>query len=60
MPSHASTHVERAVLQGVDLLIINKFGREEAHGRGLRPVRESALACSQRQPPGSIKYYISE
>jgi nucleoside-triphosphatase THEP1 len=35
--------VERAVLQGVDLLIINKFGREEAHGRGLRPVIAEAL-----------------
>ena len=27
--------VERAVLERVDLLIINKFDREEAHGRGL-------------------------
>jgi nucleoside-triphosphatase THEP1 len=35
--------VERAVLQRVDLLIINKFGREEAHGRGLRPVIAEAL-----------------
>jgi nucleoside-triphosphatase THEP1 len=35
--------VERAVLERVDLLIINKFGREEAHGRGLRPVIADAL-----------------
>jgi nucleoside-triphosphatase THEP1 len=35
--------VERAVLQRVDLLIINKFGKEEAHGRGLRPVIAEAL-----------------
>jgi nucleoside-triphosphatase THEP1 len=35
--------VERAVLQRVDLLIINKFGREEAHGRGLRPAIAEAL-----------------
>jgi len=35
--------VERAVLERVDLLIINKFGREEAHGRGLRPVIAEAL-----------------
>ena len=35
--------VERAVLERVDLLIINKFGREEAHGRGLRPVFAEAL-----------------
>ncbi len=34
---------ERAVLERVDLLIINKFGREEAHGRGLRPVIAEAL-----------------
>jgi nucleoside-triphosphatase THEP1 len=35
--------VERAALERVDLLIINKFGREEAHGRGLRPVIAEAL-----------------
>jgi nucleoside-triphosphatase THEP1 len=35
--------VERAVLERVDLLIINKFGEEEAHGRGLRPVIADAL-----------------
>jgi len=35
--------IERAVLERVDLLIINKFGREEAHGRGLRPVIAEAL-----------------
>ena len=35
--------VERAVLERVDLLVINKFGREEAHGRGLRPVIAEAL-----------------
>jgi hypothetical protein len=35
--------VERAVLERVDLLFINKFGKEEAHGRGLRPVIAAAL-----------------
>lgn len=35
--------VERAVLERVDLLIINKFGKEEAHGRGLRPVIADVL-----------------
>jgi hypothetical protein len=34
---------QRAVLERVDLLIINKFGKEEAHGRGLRPVIAEAL-----------------
>jgi nucleoside-triphosphatase THEP1 len=38
-----SAWVERAVLERVDLLIINKFGREEAHGRGLRPIIAEAL-----------------
>ena len=37
------TWVERAVLERVDLLIINKFGKEEARGRGLRPVVADAL-----------------
>ena len=41
--------VERAVLQRADLLIINKFGREEAHGRGLRPV---CRGSDCRNPPG--------
>jgi hypothetical protein len=35
--------IERAVLERVDLLIINKFGREEARGRGLRPGIAEAL-----------------
>jgi hypothetical protein len=35
--------IERAVVERVDLLIINKFGREEAHGRGLRAVVAEAL-----------------
>jgi nucleoside-triphosphatase THEP1 len=35
--------VERAVLEDVDLLIINKFGREEARGRGLRGAIAEAL-----------------
>lgn len=35
--------VERAVLERVDLLIINKFGREEARGRGMRPVIAEAM-----------------
>jgi nucleoside-triphosphatase THEP1 len=35
--------IERAVVERVDLLIINKFGKEEAHGRGLRPVIADAL-----------------
>ena len=35
--------IKRAVHERVDLLIINKFGKEEAHGRGLRPVIAEAL-----------------
>jgi nucleoside-triphosphatase THEP1 len=35
--------IERAVLEHVDLLVINKFGREEVHGRGLRAVIAEAL-----------------
>jgi Protein of unknown function (DUF2478) len=35
--------VECAVRERVDLLIINKFGREEARGRGLRPAIADAL-----------------
>jgi nucleoside-triphosphatase THEP1 len=35
--------IERAALERVDLLIINKFGKEEARGRGLRPVIAEAL-----------------
>jgi nucleoside-triphosphatase THEP1 len=35
--------VELAILEHVDLLIINKFGKEEALGRGLRRVIAEAL-----------------
>jgi len=34
---------ERALAAGVDLLVINKFGKEEAQGRGLRPLIAEAL-----------------
>ena len=37
--------VKRAVLERIDLLIINKFGREEAHGRGLRAVIAESLVA---------------
>jgi nucleoside-triphosphatase THEP1 len=35
--------IERAVRERVDLLVINKFGKEEANGRGLRAVLAEAL-----------------
>ena len=35
--------VERAVRERVDLLVINKFGKEEANGRGLRAVLAKSL-----------------
>jgi len=35
--------IGRAVLERVNLLIMNKFGREEAHSRGLRRVIAEAL-----------------
>lgn len=38
-----SAWVERALRERVDLLIINKFGKEEAHGRGLRSHIAEAL-----------------
>lgn len=36
--------VERALEQGADLLIVNKFGKMEAEGRGLRSVVAEAVA----------------
>jgi nucleoside-triphosphatase THEP1 len=39
----AGLNVERAVAEGVDLLIINKFGKQEAAGQGLRSVIAEAL-----------------
>ncbi|MBU6445372.1 MAG: DUF2478 domain-containing protein [Alphaproteobacteria bacterium] len=34
---------EQALSAGVDLLVVNKFGKEEAQGRGLRPLIAEAL-----------------
>ena len=34
---------DRALAEGADLLILNKFGKEEAQGRGLRPLIAAAL-----------------
>lgn len=34
---------ERALAAGVDLLVVNKFGKEETLGRGLRPLIAEAL-----------------
>lgn len=41
--SRIDAWIERAVRERVDLLVVNKFGREEAHGRGLRPAIAEAL-----------------
>jgi hypothetical protein len=35
--------VERALVEHVDLLVLNKFGKQEANGRGLRPLIAEAL-----------------
>lgn len=40
----AEPALQAAIDAGVDLLLINRFGRAECYGRGLRPVFESALA----------------
>jgi len=40
----ASLGVERALAAGADLVIVNKFGKQEAQGRGLRGVIAEALA----------------
>jgi nucleoside-triphosphatase THEP1 len=39
----AVEHVARSVDQGPDLMIINKFGKHEAEGRGFRSVIAAAL-----------------
>lgn len=43
--SHAEPVLERAIEECVDLLIINRFGRAESLGRGLRPYFESAISA---------------
>jgi len=40
----ASLGVERALAAGADLVIFNKFGKQEAQGQGLRSVIAEALA----------------
>jgi nucleoside-triphosphatase THEP1 len=41
--TQAGVSIERAVAAAVDLIVINKFGKQEAYGRGLRPVIAEAL-----------------
>jgi nucleoside-triphosphatase THEP1 len=41
--AHASLGVERALQAGVELLILNKFGKQEAAGQGFRSVIAEAL-----------------
>ena len=36
--------MQQAVLRGADVLIVNKFGKHEAEGRGFRDVIAEALA----------------
>lgn len=43
--SDAALRVEQAVAAGVDLVIINKFGKQEAQGRGFRSAIAEALLC---------------
>jgi nucleoside-triphosphatase THEP1 len=42
--AQASVGVERALQAGVDLVIVNKFGKQEAGGQGFRSVIAEALA----------------
>lgn len=45
---------ERALVEGVDLLILNKFGKQEAQGRGFRPLIADALPPTKtRSSPGA-------
>jgi nucleoside-triphosphatase THEP1 len=41
--AHAGVLIERALAADIDLLIINKFGKQEAEGRGFRSVIAEAL-----------------
>lgn len=41
--AHVGTWIEQALSIGVALLVINKFGRQEALGKGLRQVIAAAL-----------------
>ena len=43
--SHAEPVLQRAIDERVDVLNINRFGRAESLGRGLRPYFENALAA---------------
>lgn len=43
--AEAVARVEGAGVAGADLFILNKFGPEEAAGRGFRPVIAAALEC---------------
>lgn len=43
--SGAALRVEQAVAAGVDLVIINKFGKQEAQGQGFRSAIAEALLC---------------
>jgi nucleoside-triphosphatase THEP1 len=52
--------IEQAVLERVDLLVINKFGREEAHGRGLRAVIAEAMIADIPQIIGVSTQNLSD
>lgn len=40
----AVVHVEASLAEGADCLIVNKFGKQEAEGRGFRPLIAEALS----------------
>ena len=40
---HAAGHVRAGIEAGLDLLIVNKFGKQEAAGAGFRPLIAEAL-----------------
>ncbi|MGI9423803.1 MAG: DUF2478 domain-containing protein [Hyphomicrobiaceae bacterium] len=43
--SEAAKRVEQAILDGAQVLIVNRFGQSESDGRGLRSTIELALEC---------------
>jgi nucleoside-triphosphatase THEP1 len=55
--------IERAVREGVDLLIVNKFGKEEASGRGLRAVLAEALIAEAPLligvAPANLRHFLT-
>jgi nucleoside-triphosphatase THEP1 len=56
---NVAARVEASLLEGLDILVVNKFGKQEAEGRGLRDAIANAVTAGIPVLVGLNRAYVS-